>query len=617
MEIQQVTNVAAPPEPRSISGTGSRVFPCLEPGVALLIVPPFQDLNRPSLGVHILQACARAAGMQVSVLYANLAFAAMIGEEAYDALGASTASLAGERLFASAAYGRAAPDESTPPDDAALAAHAAVWAKWIADEVSAHDFRVVGCSTMFQQTSASVALLERIKRLRPDVVTVIGGANCEGEMAEGIASLSSALDFIFSGESETSFIRFLQGLLAGSLPATRIVEGEVCQDLDALPTPAYGEYYDQLRYWLPTSAAAQEVLVPAESSRGCWWGQKHHCTFCGLNGQAIGFRQKSPDRVIAELRALLQDSPSRQIVMADNIMPHSYFRTLIPRLGQEIPDLQLFYEQKANLSLAQVVALKEAGVNAIQPGIEALSTALLKRMDKGVSAAQNVALLRYARSVGIWVTWNLLFDFPGDELPEYEETLRLLPLLHHLNPPNGACDVSIERFSPYFDRADWYGISNVRPIEAYRQAFPPTADVAKIAYHFQGDYTSGARAHPEVIDAIKDAAEVWRTAWRGGQGNLPKLAVRWMAGDSFILLDTRGLADTQDLRFLTRREAEIALVGPPDLPAAERGWALEAKVGVEIDGGYVPLATAAPTLFLELDAAIRGREARHLRLTVV
>jgi len=583
----------------------------------LLIVPPFQDLNRPSLGVHILQACAHAAGMPVSVLYANLAFAAMIGEEAYDALGASTASLSGERLFAAAAYGLAAPDAAATPDHAALAAQAEVWAQWIADEVAAHGFRVIGCTTVGQQTSASVALLERIKRLRPDVVAAIGGANCEGEMAEGIASLSPAHDFIFSGESEKSFIRFLEGLLAGSLPDTRIIEGEPCQDLDALPTPEYGEYYDQLRYWLPASAAAEDVLVPAESSRGRWWGQTPDSAFRGLDGQASVLRQKSPDRVIAELRTLMQDSPSRQILMADSIMPQTYFRTLIPRLGQEVPDLQLFYEQKANLSLAQVVALEEAGVNAIRPGIEALSPSLLKRMDKRRSAAQNVALLRYARSVGIWVTWSLVWGIPGDELAEYDETLRLLPLLHHLNPPEGACGISIERFSPYFDRAEQYGIANVRPIAAYRQAFPPTADIAKIAYRFEGDYLSAVDAHPEIIGAMKDATAAWRAAWCDGRGELPKLAVRRLVGDTFVLQDTRGLADTKELCFLSRAEAEIALVGRSDLPAAERAWALESKVGVEIDGAYVPLATAAPTLILELGAAMHGRLPTDLRLTAV
>ena len=64
-------------------------------------------------------------------------------------------------------------------------------------------------------------------------------------------------------------------------------------------------------------------------------------------------------------------------------MPRSYFKTLLPRLPTELPGIQVFYEQKSNLTLDQVEALRKAGVCDIQPGIEALSSALLTRMRQG------------------------------------------------------------------------------------------------------------------------------------------------------------------------------------------------------------------------------------------
>src|SRR5262249_51859847 len=147
-------------------------------------------------------------------------------------------------------------------------------------------------------------------------------------------------------------------------------------------------------------------------------GQKHHCTFCGLNGQTMAFRAKSPDRVLSELKELLAKHPSNKVSMVDNIMPHPYFRDFLPRLGRQLPGLHVFYEQKANLSLDQVLTLKRAGVAVIQPGIEALCSSLLKRMDKGVSASQNLTLLRYARAADLAVNWNLLYAFPGDQAEE-------------------------------------------------------------------------------------------------------------------------------------------------------------------------------------------------------
>ena len=75
-------------------------------GDALIVVPPFAGLDRPSLAAHLLQACAREAGLVVHVLYANLLLAANIGEINYEAVCYTpTGALLGERFFASAAYG--------------------------------------------------------------------------------------------------------------------------------------------------------------------------------------------------------------------------------------------------------------------------------------------------------------------------------------------------------------------------------------------------------------------------------------------------------------------------------------------------------------------------------
>jgi radical SAM superfamily enzyme YgiQ (UPF0313 family) len=77
---------------------------------------------------------------------------------------------------------------------------------------------------------------------------------------------------------------------------------------------------------------------------------------------------------------------------------------VVPRLASELPGLNIFYEQKANLPRERLVLLKKAGIHTIQPGIEALSSELLSLMRKGTTARQNVALLRDALGVGISLT---------------------------------------------------------------------------------------------------------------------------------------------------------------------------------------------------------------------
>src|SRR5262249_13136216 len=197
------------------------------------------------------------------------------------------------------------------------------------------------------------------------------------------------------------------------------------------------------------------------------------CTFCGLNPAIMASRVKDADKALADLRRLRGRYGRRLIDMTDNIMPMQYFKTLLPAIVREGLDLDIFYEQKSNLAQHQLRLLKQAGVNSIQPGIEALSTTLLRKMRKGVTGAQNLRLLRDCRSCGISTSWNLLFNFPGDADGEYEETLTLIRKLRHLSPPMGFLPVFFDRFSPYFREPDSFGITNLRPLDEYALAYPP------------------------------------------------------------------------------------------------------------------------------------------------
>jgi ribosomal peptide maturation radical SAM protein 1 len=607
--------------------------PC---GQVLIVVPPFASLWYPSLAAHVLQACARERGYVVDVLYANLLLAAVIGEKAYEQICNEAMSLAAERFFARAAFdlpplGRGADQTFEPeriygvekgqlcrglyPDrtNASLGDTASIslaelkrlesigpkWVARIAEEVASRGYRIVGATTTFQQTTASVAFLNDVKRLAPDTVTVLGGANCEGEMAEGILSLNAGIDYVFAGESEGTFPAFIEDVMKGRRPDGRIVQGRPCQDMDALPMIRSREFFDQRASYLPRSAPPSSTFISLETSRGCWWGQKQHCTFCGLNGEGMGFRRKSPDRAIAEIQQVLDESPTRSILMADNIMPHEYFKTVVPRLASEGPAASIFYEQKANMSFAEMRALAKAGIRIIQPGIEALSTDLLKLMRKGVHARQNVTLLRHARVVGIRSVWNLISGFPNDRLKSYVETRELVPLIRHLEPPNGVIHLSIERFSPYFTQSQAFGVDNVRPMPVYADFLPAHADIDKLAYHFIADYPSETHRYLQEVRALYTVVDEWIDAWRRPYDARPEFKIV-KYGRDYYLFDTRGISGNDELRAIDRRIA-VGLAAPRPYAATEdqvdalsRGWA------ALIDQWFVPLPVATEETFVDI-----------------
>jgi ribosomal peptide maturation radical SAM protein 1 len=210
-----------------------------------------------------------------------------------------------------------------------------------------------------------------------------------------------------------------------------------------------------------------------------------------------------------------------------------YFRSLLPRL-ESLP-VQFSWEVKANLTREQVAVLRQAGVRAIQPGIEALSDHVLRLMRKGTTMFRNVQLLKWCRELGVTPYWNLLYGFPGETAEDYEESVETMLALWHLDPPTACGPIRLDRFSPYHADPEAFGMTRVRPMEPFRFLYPyGEAALRDIAYYFEFDYADGRAADAYARDAIALAA-AWRDA--DHRGDL-RLTVR--SDTTLQLLDTRG-----------------------------------------------------------------------------
>ncbi|MEM7506487.1 MAG: RiPP maturation radical SAM C-methyltransferase [Pseudomonadota bacterium] len=487
---------------------------------------PFVALERPSVALGTLTASLRAHGISAKTVYANLRYAEHIGLTAYTSVDNSDiTSQIGEWIFSQSAFRTegVTPEElllrlSGGTEGPAGSVHGLRQARQLAGqlveqtaaEIVAMNPRIVGCSSVFQQQCGSLALLRRVKELNPAIVTMIGGANCEGAMGAAVHRQYEWIDFVVSGEADLLLPKLCQDIFdqGPDIPADHLPYGvfgpamrggqktgeadgkrtarAVIHDLDSLPMPDYDDYFEQLE-----ALSIREFILPAiavETSRGCWWGEKHHCTFCGLNGQGMTFRAKSADRALEELSSLSERHKLNKFMTVDNILDNKYFDRMLPALAAA-GDSTFFYEIKSNLRRARVEALSNAGIRWVQPGIEALHDDLLKLLKKGATAAINVQLLKWARTYGIWVVWNYLCNAPGDRREWYDEVADWLPKISHLQPPSGAAVTAIrfDRFSPYFNDAAEYGL-NLVPYGGYETAYPLSSDQLKDqAYFFRHD----------------------------------------------------------------------------------------------------------------------------------
>jgi ribosomal peptide maturation radical SAM protein 1 len=271
-----------------------------------------------------------------------------------------------------------------------------------------------------------------------------------------------------------------------------------------------------------------------ETARGCWWGERQHCTFCGLNGATMAFRSKTPSRVLSEIRFLRDRHGVRNFGVVDDILDMRYFRTVLPELAEAQLGIEFFWEVKANLSHDQVRQLRDAGLVLIQPGIESLSDHVLKLMRKGTTAFRNIELMKWCREYGVTPYWNLLYGFPGETSEDYCESLGYIRAIWHLNPPTGCGPIRMDRFSPYHSDPATFGMVNVRPMSAFSYLYPfDRQKLNAIAYYFDFDYADN-RTDAAFASEVIELTRAWMADAAPGM-----LEMRRDPDGSVHLLDTR------------------------------------------------------------------------------
>jgi ribosomal peptide maturation radical SAM protein 1 len=391
-----------------------------------------------------------------------------------------------------------------------------------AQEILADAPDVVGLSTTFMQNVPSLALARRLRELAPEVQIVLGGGNCDGPMGAALHRNYPFIDFVVRGEGEEVFPQLLaaigsgQGFAAiGGLcwrhDGVTVVNAEQREPLPPgrIPVPDYADWAEQFEA-SPIRHYVQPSVI-LEAARGCWWGEAHQCTFCGLNGSLMQFRSKPADRVIAEIEGAVRQYKILDIVMVDNIADNAYFGSVFPRLARLDWDLRIQYEIKSNLKTEQAALLRQAHVISVQPGIESLSSGVLRLMDKGVRAPHNVRTLRDLESEQVTASWNWLYGFPGEDPAEYADALRQVPRIVHLAPPNSSSRLLLERFSPYFDRPE-LGFVRRSPAQAYGYVYDlPAAELTDLVYLFDGDELG---IDQELVDRLQAAIAVWSRGYR-------------------------------------------------------------------------------------------------------
>ena len=487
---------------------------------------PISDVTMPSMALSLMKSCLTRAGISSVIDYEHLQYAHRQGLGLYHLVALARSDfLVGEMVFARAAHGdktlrplddylRWMREVRIPQGGATPSEVEVAKTKWLekmpewqkdaeayieeaAARVLAHQPKIVAFASMFQQTNANIALARRLKKEPNPPIIVVGGANCMGDLGAALIEYVEAYDYVFIGEADEIFADVCERLLKeGSIPPEELPYGvmsrrspqpktpmhRVTKNVEDLPIPDFDDFFRTYQILFPEE---QHVHFMVEGSRGCWWGRNKPCTFCGLNGPARNYREKTTERLADEIQTLAERYPNAKIcVFTDSILSHTQMKELPAALKARNVHLKYFSEIKANITEEDVRALSEAGFIQLQPGIESLQDDVLKIMNKGCRAIRQIETLKSCRTYNMQVAWNLLCGFPAEKEEYFAEMAKLIPKVMHLPSPNQLIHIVYQRYGEYTDHPDKYGLT-LKPAEAYSFTYADEEFIRRSAYIFE------------------------------------------------------------------------------------------------------------------------------------
>lgn len=217
---------------------------------------------------------------------------------------------------------------------------------------------------------------------------------------------------------------------------------ELIQNIDEIAWPAY-DLFDMTHYTLLRlpHIKGSERSMPMLSGRGCIFA----CNFCYRLDK--GFRPRSAESIIEEIRYLKEKYNVSYIAFSDELLMSSRDRTLQLCDAFIEAKLNIKWDCNGRLNFADIDVLekmREAGCVFINYGIESLDDETLRVMHKGLTREMIIRGIENTLQVGISPGLNIIYG--------------------NINEPLSAIDDAVEFLLKYDDHAQ---LRTIRPVTPY------------------------------------------------------------------------------------------------------------------------------------------------------
>jgi ribosomal peptide maturation radical SAM protein 1 len=440
------------------------------------------------------------------------------------------------------------------------------------NSVNWESFGLAGFSICFCQLTSSLYFIRSIKKKTSNLAIVVGGSMFSGDSIKDLFTVFPEIDFVINGEGELplgSLVRHLSDSAdpekISGIPGIvtsrcfndkKPVIFNQMTDLINLPVPDYDDYFQLMKTAAPENSFFP--ILPAEASRGCRWRTSNAghsgCAFCNLNRNWQGYRFKGPKQVTAEIDHLTSKYRNLSVAFMDNLMPVKIAMEMFDQLTGLKKDLDLFCELRATTPKQVLEKMGAAGVNNVQIGIEALSSRLLGKLNKGTTAIQNLEIMKHCEALNIVNNANLILNFPGSDVEDINETLHNLEFAAFFRPLKLVHFWLGQGSAVYEDHAA-FGVRAVFNHPNYAKIFPE--DIHRhMTFMIQG-YRGDMGYQKKLWRPVKQKVRAWEKAYariHQTMGDTPILSYR--DGKDFMIIRQQRLSKdpiTHRLEGLSRK----------------------------------------------------------------
>ena len=334
-------------------------------------------------------------------------------------------------------------------------------ANLIYKQISENNIDAVGFSVYDPSFNNALYLAEKVKLEFGDDIKIIMGGPHISYIGKDIMDFEF-VDIAIPREGEIPLLEFMERISSNKkigYPCyfSRVnckvkppSEFRIVENLDSLPYPNF-EDIDIHSYPLPA--------IITSFSRGC----TRKCSFCGVPNIYCGYREKSAEYIVNELKTNTDRFDCNLVLVTDALINAN------PNLLNEVcdkiikEDFEVYWASEALPDISEKLAIKmyDAGCRFMYLSPETGSQKIADLMRKGVNIGAARKAFENVHSAGITASAWFIFGFPMETRDDTEETFKFIESIDPLAEEIIFSPFGLGINTPIYKNPEKFGIKEI------------------------------------------------------------------------------------------------------------------------------------------------------------